>query len=135
MCEAKTERECNILFALSHTPASMGDHSLEVQRQEQLQQEHDPERRWKRYMELIDLRRAKRAQYTRAEDMVDLRGPSSPTIHKIVSEHHILYDDHGATKDFENNEDRYYTPFPERRCDKVVKRVMNGGIVQIMATI
>ena len=142
LCEAKTERECNILYEClnetrSRTSASMGDHSLAVQRQEQLQQEHDPERRRKRHMELDDLRRAKRAQYTRAEDMVmvDRRGPSSPTISKIVSEYHILYGDHGATKDFENNEDRYYTPFPERRCYKVVKRDMNGKIVQIMATI
>ena len=140
MCEAKTERECNILYEClletrSRTLASMDDHSLAVQRQEQLQQEHDPERHWKRHMELIDLRRAERAQYTRAEDMVDRRGPSSPTICKIVSEYHILYNDHGVTKNFENNEDRCYTPFPERKCYKVAKRDMNGEIVQIMATI
>ena len=140
MCEAKTDRECNILYeclreTLSRTSASMDDHSLAVQRQEQLQQEHDPDRRRKRHKGLIDLSEATRAQYTRAEDMVDLRGPSSPTNHKIASEYHILYNDHGVTKDFENNEDRYYTPFPERKCYKVVKRDMNGEIVQIMATI
>ena len=140
MCEAKTERECHILYEClietrSRTLASMDDHSLEVQRQEQLQQEHDPERRLKRHLELLNLRRAKRAQYSRAEAMVEERGPSSPTICKIVHEYHILYDDHHVTKDFENNEDRYYTPFPERKCYKVVKRDVNGEILRIMATV
>ena len=121
MCEAKSERECNILY---DQPAPG-----------RATEECDPERRRKRRRELRDLNEATNAQYTRATVKVDQHCPASPTIHKVFSEYHNIYDDHGATKDFENNEDRYYTPFPERRCYKVVKRDMNGEIVQIMATI
>ena len=115
MCEAKSERECEMLYEVvretrSRLEAAMDDHSIHAHWQEELQQVHDPERRQLLLRELGKFHEATDIQRSRAEVVVERYCPAPPTVGVTGREYHIVYRGYEVTKDFETNEDRYYTP-------------------------